>query len=399
MKKNNYSLLSFKVSNFRSFYDEQEIVFNEKVLALYGANASGKSNFSKALNIFWHLVMSSTNPNNIKLPYDPFLLKQGSNQEPTIFEVIFGNDTKKYRYSFAYDAEKIIDEKMYDISKTKPAKIFIRSEGPEIGVKKQFGKLVFSKTRDNSLLITSAREFNNEYANALLECLKFFNVIQVGDPSLREYAIKTLQQNPDIKKRVVEILKNADFSIRDFNYSESIMTPEQINQLPLDLKIKESMLLKGVKNISFTTNHGLRNQDGELIDNIVFDMGAQESIGTNIFFDIIIPIIDTIDNGRMLYIDEFGSSLHTDICEFIIKLFKDNNSGARLIVNTHDVALMKSTNQGILDRDNIIFVEKNNLERSVITPLRGKRTIRQDDNLEKKFRSGVYGGKPFIKEE
>jgi hypothetical protein len=92
--------------------------------------------------------------------------------------------------------------------------------------------------------------------------------------------------------------------------------------------------------------------------------------------------------------------LHIDICELIIKLFKANKTGAKLIINTHDVGLMKSSGgQGVLDDKDIVYVEKDMFEQSVITPHGKKRTARKDDNIEKKYRCGVYGGKPIVRED
>ena len=398
--KNNYRLLSFSVANYRSFCEEQKVDFtigdkNPSVLAFYGANASGKSNLYAAMLDFFFLINSSTDPRLIKLPYRPFLLKQGKNQEPSSFTVTFedNGENKKYRYSFSYNAENIVSEELYDITKTESGeKIFDRVDGKTAGSKKQFGAKVYDITRDNSLLITSARQFKNKFAMAVLGCVQSFSLINIGDHNLRNITVDTIQSKPHLKERVLEMLKKADFDIRDFSIKVDKLKTEQINSLPIDQRIKDDMLLNGVQNILFNTSHKIRNDNDEIAGEIIFEMGTQESFGTNFFFDIIVPIIDSIDNGKTLYIDEFGSGLHSDICAFIIKLFKDNNNGARLFINTHDTSLMRD----VLDRDEILLVEKNNLERTVITPLRDKRTVRKDDNIESKYRFGVYGGKPFI---
>jgi predicted ATPase len=191
------------------------------------------------------------------------------------------------------------------------------------------------------------------------------------------------------------LLNSADFMIRDFDFVSSDIPHEAIEAAPFSDEVKTQ--LKNQKVSAVQTVHAARNEEGDIVNSVAFDMSTQESRGTNIFFDLIIPILDCVENGKTMYIDEFSSSLHSDICEFIIKLFQDNKTEAKLLVNTHDQTLMKNGKRGLLGRDNIVIVEKDGYERTHITPLGKKRSIRKDDNIEKKYRYGLYGGRPFIR--
>jgi len=401
MNKHHYTIDSFKVSNYRSFCDEQEIVFNEDVTAFYGANASGKSNIWKAMYLFRQFILQSTQPNITDSPYDPFLLSTKSSNEPLKMEVIFSDKSsdKKFRYMLESNGIEITEEAMYDQSSSRDKTLFVRSRGYNaLAAKSGFGKTIFEQTRSNSLIITQAQMFNNEYAAAMFNMINNLNLVVLGGAGhLRELSIDIVQKNPDMKDRALELLRNGDFMIRDFSFFVEDIPPEFIDASPLSDQIKSQ--LKGQKSTSVKTVHAVRDDDGEIIRNVMFDMGSQESNGTNMFFDLTIPILDSIDNGKTIYIDEFGSSLHSDICEYIIKLFLNNKTGAKLIINTHDTSLLRSgEHQGVLDRSNILIVEKDSLERTRVTPLTEKKSIRKDDNIEKKYRYGLYGGKPFIRD-
>jgi hypothetical protein len=372
----------------------------------YGANASGKSNVFKALFNVWNFIQNSTLPNTRStpffsgaqvIPYEPFLLRKKNAGLPSTFEIVFGDSVKQYRYMFSVNAGKVVEETMFDLSTSRERTIFVRSKGLNpTATKNGFGKKIFETTRDDSLLITRAQEYANEYAGAVFEFLNNLHLITIGGTTpLRGLTIRMLQQNPAIKGQVLSLLRRADFPIRDFIFEMGDIPQEIIDGAPFADSVKTQ--LRGQKTTFTQTVHTVRNDDCDVTGSIAFNMDEQESMGTNVFFDIIVPIIDTLNNGKVLYIDEFNSNLHIDICELIVKLFKENNTGAKLIINTHDVGLMKSSGgQGILDDKDIVYVEKDMFEQSVITPHGKKKTMRKDDNIEKKYRFGVYGGKPLI---
>lgn len=402
MDNKRYIIESFKVKNYRSFCDTQEIKFDNNVVALYGANASGKSNLWKAMLLFYSFVKNSTQPNMQGAPYEPFLLRDDMQDKPLMFEVVFGdaNTKNKYRYMFETNAQEVVEEAMYDLSTSRERVIFVRSKGCNAqAIKNGFGKNIFEQTRPNSLIITQAQTFNNKYAAVLFNMLDNLNLTMIGsNPQLRDLSIKILQDDYTLKNKALKLLHKADFMIRDFNFTTNEIPTEVIDATPFSDLIK--VQLRGQKSTTIQTLHSVRNKNGEIVRDVTFDMNNQESLGTNIFFDVIIPIIHSIDNGKTIYIDEFSSSLHIDICELIVKLFKNNKTGAKLIINTHDVGLMKdgSGRRGVLDRDNIVIVEKDLFGQTKLTPLMDKSAIRKDDNIEKKYRIGLYGGKPFIKE-
>lgn len=385
-----YKLNSIKVSNFRSFAKEQQIEFNTNTTAIYGANASGKSNISRSLSFMFRYIENSSAANVSKIPFEPFLLRE-DNDSPTSLEIEFLSNSKTFRYSFSFKSDKIISEKLVDLSSQKEKIIFNRIEqkieNSSTAKKYGFTKSLLEKTRQTTLLITKAREDNNPYANIVFDFIDNINVFECNSPNLRPVSIKILNERPELKEKVLEFLKSADLWIRDFTIDEIDTPDEVIKNLPVIDELKEQFR----KSTLITTKHSVRGDKNEIVDYIQFSLDNQESTGTRIIFDLAPLIVASVEDGTPLYIDEFGIHLHSDICSYILKYFKDN-SRSQLIINTHDTSLMNE-----LSREEIILVEKNQTEESLVSRL-SDYSPRKDAPIEKHYRKGLYGARPFLKE-
>jgi AAA15 family ATPase/GTPase len=142
---------------------------------------------------------------------------------------------------------------------------------------------------------------------------------------------------------------------------------------------------------SFKTVHAIRDDERTVIGYRDFDFWSQESMGTQKFFEVAVPIIDAIDNGKTIFIDEFGTYIHPTLANAILGLFdKDKGGNAYLILTTHSTTMLRD-----LARDEIVLVEKNHAEESLITPL-SSLGVRDGEAFEKRYLSGLYGGIPII---
>lgn len=405
MEKQYYIIDSFSVENFLSIKDKQTIFFDSKIKAFYGANASGKSNIYKAMLVMRRFVKESADPNSHGTPFMPFLLSDSTKDKPSSFSVTFHCKQGKasYKYEFSVVAEKIIEEKMYDLSSSRPRLIFKRSNGStDTATRNGFSKKMFDgneSVRDDSLLITFARGTKNEYANAVYKALcnvQYLNLSKID--IFRGEAVGLLQKHPEYYDQLAELFKEADFSINSFSYSIAKITPDALENSPFNEETKQRLLSIG-QNVTVNTTHAVRNEQGDKIGSMIFDMDMQESLGTNNFFNLAIAVIDIINENKTLYIDEFGASMHTDLCKFIIEYFMRHSkqTDSKLIVNTHDVGLIKNGSLGVLTSDDIMIVEKNFLDATIITPLR-ERIHRSDENIGKKYALGAYGGIPIFSE-
>lgn len=400
---NKSQLLRLKVKNFRSFNSEQEIDFRSKdgnarpVTAIYGPNASGKSNLIKALQFIHWFVINSNNASLTTIPAEPFMLNTEIKDAPSEFEIEFTQNRKHLIYGFSLDRTSVKKEYLLEYaSKTmKPRTIFKRTGSGlnPTAEKYKFGKKLYTDTRSNVLLITKARESNNEYANTIFDWLAGVNFLS-GDPSeTLQWTVDQLRANPGMAQDVRSLLSEADFWIRSFNVEDAVIPQDIIRQLPFTDEVKQNL----TKGFAVKTMHAIRDKNKKIVGEQLFDLNENESSGTKRFFELAAPIVDTLANGKTLYLDEFGSYLHPDICLFIVSLFKSkrNKRNAQLIINTHDTSLMSDE---VLSREDIFFVEKNYAEESSVTPLSNK-SVRLGEAFEKRYRQGLYGAKPHIEQE
>jgi AAA15 family ATPase/GTPase len=167
------------------------------------------------------------------------------------------------------------------------------------------------------------------------------------------------------------------------------MPDDLFDQLPIYKAVK-SKLDRTTYDVS--TVHLVHDSNGRVVDTKSMSLGT-ESTGTNRIFELAFPILDTLEKGYILYIDEFETYLHPKECKFLIELFKssENINNAQLIINTHNTQLLD-----LVGRDSIHLVGKNNREETIIGQI--SKNIRSDDKLlEKKYAKGMFGAVPNIK--
>jgi len=295
METNAYQLRYFAVENFRSIKSEQKIIFNNnRVVAIYGANASGKTNLARSLKFVRWFVANSANADISAIPYEPFKLNVDTRTKPSLFTIEFGNGSEAFKYTFSVDASSIVFEELVDLSSNRPKIIFTRQNDDlnTSASKYGFGKQLFGLTRKSTLLITKAYENNNEYARKVFAMIQSFRVLTVGDGGLKGWGSKVIRDNPQSKQRVLEYLKRADLWIRDFDIEDRDFPDDLINALPF--KEEEKNKLRAERFTSIKTKHAVRDDDGNIIGYEMFDMGDEESAGTNNFFDMIMPIIEAL---------------------------------------------------------------------------------------------------------
>lgn len=403
----NTKLLSFTVKNYRSFYGEQTIRFGDdgvnNVTAIYGPNASGKSNIAKALQFVRWFILNSTNANVQKIQRDPFLLRNTSSKEDSTFELELIYHGKHFLYMFTLNNEIVTHEELREFpGKTAKARVvFKRSKGNKMNPSAEkfgFGKRLVDSTRPSSLLLTKAFENNNEYAAQIFGWLNSFNVLMGMMNETQEWSLNNMRANPELKSTVAKLLKDADLWVRGFDILNVNVPQVILDSFPFKDDIREKILAGGRQATAIKTIHAVRDNKHKIVGEQSFDLTAGESTGTQRFFELAAPLLHTLQNGMVLYIDEFETYMHPDLCRFIVSMFnsKTNTKNAQLIINTHDTSLMSK--DGLLKRENIVFVEKNFAEESVITHMTDK-SVRTDESFEKRYREGQYGAKPHLEVE
>ena len=406
-------ILEFSIANFLSFkdkvtfsmianatngLDDNYIIFNDrKVLktnAIYGANASGKTNLFKVLTVVISMLRSSNIVNiNAKLPIIPFKFDKSTIDKPSEFEIKFIVNDVRYVYGFVADSNKIYDEYLYYYPNGRETKIFDRTNTNDYSFPQKDERIlndIASKNAPNKFFIATATNWNYEKTKAPYKFLSvdintFNNLSGLRDIALREY----LKNNKELKDFALDFLKKADFNIEDYKVLETDVPDNVLAAIP-DF-IKTGMNMKEKPKV-FTALFKHKGSDVEL-------SYEEESMGTQIIFCFIPFIMDALNNKRVVVVDELDKSLHPYLVEMIVHMFNDpdiNKNGAQLIFNTHDTNLLKLN---ILRRDQIWFTEKDdNNGISDLYPL-SDFSVRKTENVERGYMLGRYGAVPFIKND
>lgn len=417
-------LIEFTIANYLSFKDkttlsllaasitehkEANIFSIEKYdllkgSVLYGANASGKSNFIKAMSTMRRLVLKSFEKSSTEdLGITPFLLSTETENAPSFFEAVFLIDNIRYRYGFEVDDTAIHAEWLYEAVRQSEKPLFIREkDGIEV-IEKSFpeAKDLEERTRDNALFLAVVDQFNGKTAKRIMQW--FNNFITVSGLSHEGYKAVTFEMLEDKNTRplLLDFYKKLDLGFDDISTDKKPFDPKELpGDIPESLVKQLITDLEGAFRIDIKTIHKKYDAKNKLAGTVEFDMRSQESSGTNKLFNISGPVFDVLNDGGVLVIDELDASLHPLLTLAVTRLFNSadfNQKNAQLIFATHDTNLL---NYGNYRRDQIYFVEKNKYGVSEMYSLveykeEGK-TIRKDRSFEKDYIEGRYGAIPFI---
>lgn len=418
-------LVEFTVNNFKSIKDtvkfsmltsskdegnsfEKRKYSLLKSAILYGANASGKSNFLRAMAFMSRFVLNKYKiiQSTDKLPHEPFRLSTETEDSSSSFEIVFFIDDIKYRYGFEIDNELVYSEWLYADEKGKEAKLFYRDlEEKEYVNPNKFveGYSFFNKKDEkinvstNQLFIWKCDQENGEISKAILNWFNRFNMIDGMDHNgYINFTMKKMD-NEDFKEKIIDLVKTADIGIDDIQVEEEDVPLEVIEKLQLPEFLKDEMIKEGgFKSITLNTLHQKFDSNGNVVDNVIFELEKEESKGTRKFFAMSAPILDTLKNGKVLIIDELDASLHPILTQHLIKLFHDekvNRNNAQLIFATHDTNLLKKT---IFRRDQIWLSEKDKYGSTDLYSLAQFKNVRKNEDFEKQYIHGKYGAIPYL---
>ena len=418
-------LIEFSVNNYKSFKDKTtfsmemgngneylENIFKVgklsllKTSAIYGANASGKTNLIEAMKTAINLIRKSNiNQVDSKLyTMVPFSFNNDSTNKPCEFEFIFVYNNIKYKYGFSADINKIYNEYLYIYYSQKPTMIFDRknTNNYEFLLEDKNKLIDLSKRNsDNKLFLATATTWNyDKTKDAYLWFANSINVYINLNSTIYDGLIKQYK-DMELKKFTLKLLKETDIDIKDY-YIEPNNNYSKVTELDIYNNLKDfydSMyydINDSLKNYHINVSHEIIDELGnKKIYDINFD---DESSGTKLLFGLAPMLKKIFDSPGVLIIDEFERSMHPTLTEFIVKLFNNseiNKSNSQLIFTTHDVNLLDCN---IFRRDQIWFTEKN--EKSGVSNLYSLNdfSVRKEENIRKGYLNGRYGAIPFIKD-
>lgn len=427
-------LVSFAVENFLSFKDKmlftmvpsREKQHSERlpnikgytrllpIAAIYGGNASGKTNFFKAINFARNVIVIGSQP-DARIPVEPFKLDKSCKTAPSTFIFEFFAENKCYEYGFSVTTQKVVKEWLVEILKTTEKKLYTREEdsitfGPFLK-KNEKMKFLFQGTRDNQLFLTNAISQKDERFKPLY--LWFRDVLVPIAPDSRfEPFEQFLKQDTPLVDYITDALVGMDTGISKLGGEEvnfiNLAAPPEILQ-----KIKEEL----PDNMTFRLRLDpigdrfvITRKDGEIQarklvsyhtdsdeQEVKFEL-KDESDGTLRMIDLL-PAFNAISQpgiNRVYIIDELDRSLHTLLTRQLLESYLSGcseESRSQLLFTTHDALLM---DQDLLRRDEMWVTERDQNGSSDLIAFSEYKEIRNDKDIRKSYLQGRLGGIPKL---
>ena len=392
-------LLEFSCSNFKSI--KEKVTFsaiatddskNEEFLrkfgdfrvlhtsVIYGPNGSGKSNLFKAIGFVRDLVLKSCEKKAGEVLKQP-RHKMASQDEKSEFNIQFIMGDVRYAYGFVLKNNLVSEEYLYYFAREREereeiVKVFEREEG-EICLGEKFEEnkvlleIIENEIEDNKLLLSCIGDKSDifEINNAFL-FFKEYLVIQNSDVKTeRKNCIKVMIENEKMRELIISVFREFDSDIRDIKIESS---GENLDDKDIRIKF--------------------------VYDEFVTDLYEEESTGINKLFDLVLPIVESFINGKVMIVDEIELNLHRNIAYKIISLFNTHlpNNSDQLIFTSHDISLLSLN---LFRNDQIWFAQLGKGRATELYSLVEIKNIRADENIAKGYIMGRYGAVPSFKND
>jgi uncharacterized protein len=429
-------LLEFTIENWKSFRDPvtfsmiagSERRHNQRltrvkfgsqnlrvlpISAIFGANASGKSNFVEAIGFAKDFITDAggIEPEFLVKRYKPFLLDDDSYQKPTEFSFTILIDQKIYKYRFAITVESIVKEELLEITTSwEEAPLFSRDNLDEL--KDEYIKNISYHNKKKKQLLLPNIAAEDEPKVFVDKCKKvydwfhktvtvvrfqshFFGLerwIRKGEEEIKE--LQRLLESLDtgigalsLKKKTLVEGSDGHRIIKEFLLSEIKKGGKDVKEMAEELK--KGVFTASIPIFQHQTTEGIKKDFEE----------KDLSHGTRRLLNILPALIlaKTRNEDTVFIIDELDNSVHTLLCEKLINYYLGNineKSRSQMIFTTHDILLM---NQDYMRRDELWFAERDERGASELFSLAEFKDVRFDKNLQKDYLIGRFGGTPRIR--
>ncbi len=254
--------------------------------------------------------------------------------------------------------------------------------------KSSFDVSIKDVLKENRLFLSCAANYSN--VRELEEAFLFFTTdIVIYNPSMNnwtEYSIRLMQDNPSIKEEFLQMLNALDTGIQDVK-----LKVEKVKFADLKRELQLPDNLMGL----IPEQEGNRIEAKVVYDQFEIDLLSEESSGIKRLFEIICPMIDILNTGKVLICDELEASLHEAVIYKIVQLFQNYKKDifAQLIFSTHDTSLL---NRELFRRDQVWFTQLNKDRATDLYSLVEIKDVRKSENLAKGYVSGKYGAIPML---
>jgi hypothetical protein len=426
-------LIQFTVGNYRSIREEQTLSMvagNDDALpenlipvvslkwpllrqvAIYGPNASGKSNLLRAIETLRVMIEESAGlQEGQSLSWlQPHRLDKLTEQQPVTFTLIFQLDGVRHQYDVEATTQRIVHEELTVWPQGRPQRWFSRTFDADSQQEKWiFGSnfkgdrhqrhLWQTSTRSNALFLSTAVLLNNDQLKVIFHWItEKLIVVLPGATVLNVRQWKNLGSSLERLKstegheRMMAVLRAADVGI------ERLFLKENSEESPKVLGLLDS--LKAIANLMIDPESVFLDKVGTVHkradgSEVQFDF-MDESDGTRKLFEFAGVWLLALETGATLLVDEIDRSLHSLLARMLVKLFRNYNNphNAQLVFTTHDTTLLDTD---LLRRDQIWFVEKDKRGATQLFSLL-EFSPRKNEAVERGYLVGRYGAVPFVRE-
>jgi AAA15 family ATPase/GTPase len=422
-------LIRFRAGNFRSFKEAQELSLVASslmdpnrpvckiealgygllpVAAIYGANASGKTNVIKALQFMSVAVTESHRGWKPDAPIrrEPFLLSEACKDQPSTFAVDFWSGETRIEYGFSLNDKEVLKEHLYAYpARGRKQMWFERRSGEPFSFGRKLtgeNKPIENLTRPNSLFLSAAAQNNHQMLSPVY---RWFSQLHFAYRERSAWYTETarLCMRDEFRTNIQQFFRMADPGISGIEVRQ--------REIPADYKEKNERLMEAMrsafKSIFDVDMPSMPGGAPELPPSVLLIHRGQsgtsrlpleeESGGTQALFSLLGPVMTVLHKGGILCVDELDSSLHPLMALALVRAFNDqagNQPRGQIIFNTHDTNLL---DQAVLRRDEVWFTEKDEDNATQLYPLSDFKP-RRYENLEHGYLQGRYGAIPFLSE-
>jgi AAA15 family ATPase/GTPase len=361
--------------------------------AIYGSNASGKSNFIKAIGAFNLMVNRSVIDEEVtrRIWNERFQLISDWDDQPIFFQYIFSKNGEIFRYGFEILKSSVNCEWLFQTGDEEEKELFFRNK-TELRINsdhlqsslEEFRKGAVSRSnelyRRDSLFITAAALAGNRLAGLIRNEIRetwvinglYMSNIETG------FAYQVLDSGTEQEKEALkQWLQAADTGIEN-------------------IELKDIPIAGGKKEKDVFSVHPVFDEDGNRVTQLSVSFEEWESSGSIKLLSLGAVVLDALRHGKTLVLDELEARLHPNLTLKIVSLFNNestNPKNAQFIFATHDTGLLRRAD---LRRDQISLVNKDRYGISELSTLIEFKGVRKDSSYEKEYLNGTYSAVPFL---
>lgn len=431
---NSIMVIEFRIKNFLSFKEETILSFEaskdefkkdsvlvtmvdgtrlSRIAIIYGANASGKSNLLKAFEYLFWFWRRNTDDQDAPTGVMPFALDGITPSQPTEFELKLHINDKKYVYQLILTTKDVLSEKLHVYNSNQPSLLLNR-------------ELVSGNTtlKFNPSLIKVPAAVKDELTAKCLKNMSLFAARKAVNCNLGEidnvrdwminhtlpvidlgqkmfgYAERKMHENPDTKKHLLEFCRNIGLKIEDLAVEKEYMplTPEMIQFMKSSGHLSDESVSKLSKDPKMPNGYktdfmvSVENKRGKEIYTMPKD---SQSEGTLRSIGIETAIYETVQNDKLLPIDEIETSMHPLLLKYLIQSFLKTKSKSQLLLTTHYDPLFTAADD-YLRKDSFWLMDKREDGNSVLYPLISKNGVNKMRSLQRAYLNNKLGGLPQI---